>query len=89
MYTNRYLMAVCLIGTLAGCASAPVNVIGGCEIPAQYDVVKTVGPDLPAGTHSKAFAEAATAERGQHKQDVDDFNGFHNYVQTQCQGVKK
>jgi len=71
---------------LSGCATAPVNVIGGCEVPAQYDVTKSVGPDLPAGTKSKAFAEAATGERGQHKQDVDDFNGFRKYVKDSCQG---
>ena len=62
----------------------PVNVIGGCEIPAKYDVTKTVPGDLPAGTKAKAFTEAATAERGQHKIDVDDFNGFHDYVKTKC-----
>ena len=68
---------------LCGCGTTP-NVIGGCEIPQAYDTTKTVGADLPAGTKSKAFAEAATKERGQHKVDVDDYNGFLSYVRTNC-----
>jgi len=70
---------------LCSCAD-PVNVIGGCEVPVHYDVTKAAGPDLPAGTKSKAFAEAATAERGQHKADVDDYNGFVGYVKANCNG---
>lgn len=84
---KRGIAFISLLIALGGCA--PVNVLGGCEIPAQYDVTKKVGPDLPAGTKSKAFAEAATAERGQHKLDVDDFNGFRGYVQANCNRVAK
>lgn len=86
-FSGRWIawIAVFALGILvAGCA--PVNVIGGCEVPSHYDQTKTVGPDLPAGTKSKAFAEAATAERGQHKTDVDDYNGLLGYVKTNCQG---
>jgi hypothetical protein len=80
----RYaIIALALL--LAGCGTAPVvNVVAGCEIPSKYDTVKTTPADLPPGTTSKAFAEAATRERGQHKTDVDDFNGFHDYVKTNC-----
>lgn len=73
--------------SIAGCA--PVNVLGGCEVPAHYDHVKAVPADVPAGTKSKAFAEAATAERGAHKADVDDYNGFLSYVKDNCQGTTK
>ena len=78
--------ATALAILLGGCTTT--NVLGGCEIPAQYDVTKKVGPDLSAGTKSKAFAEAATQERGQHKLDVDDFNGLRGYVQANCQNDK-
>lgn len=73
--------AILLILALAGCANP---VIGSCEVPQQYAQHKTVPGDLPPGTTAKQFAEAATAERGQHKKDVDDFNGFLDYVETRC-----
>ena len=80
---RQAILAVLALTGLCGCQTTP-NVIAGCEIPQAYDTTKSVGADLPAGTKSKAFAEAATKERGQHKVDVDDYNGFLGYVRTNC-----
>lgn len=81
MNIRQALLTVLLMTGVSGCQTA---VIGSCEIPQQYDAKKTVPGDLPPGTTAKGLAEAATAERGQHKLDVDDFNGFHDYVRDNC-----
>jgi hypothetical protein len=71
--------------SLGGCSSMPsINVLGGCEIPQAYDVHKPDPADVPTGTTIKSFVEAATADHAQHKQDVNDFNGLHDYVATNC-----
>lgn len=67
---------------LSGCGTVS-NVIGGCEIPAQYDVVKTGPADLTA-VDPKGHAEQEAAERHGAKQDAEDYNGFHDYVKTNC-----
>lgn len=86
---RQALLTVFAISGIFACsACTDVNVIGGCEVPAHYDVTKTVSADLPAHTTVKQFAAAATAERGQHKIDVDDYNGFLGYVKAKCQGQK-
>jgi hypothetical protein len=59
-------------------------VLGGCEIPTQYDVVKAEPNDVAANATVKEFTLAATKDHAQHKIDVDDFNGFHDYVKANC-----
>lgn len=69
---------------MAGCAGADkVFVNGGCEIPAQYDVVKAGPVDLTR-VDPKGHAEEVALERADHKTDADDFNGFHDYVRDKC-----
>lgn len=70
---------------LSGCDTlkSVTNVIGGCPIPAQYDVHKPDPKDFVAVDPSGHEQEVAD---GRHvsKQDVDDFNGFHDYVAAKC-----
>lgn len=86
LYRKAFLLGVWLMAfaSLAGCSFLPTNVLGGCEIPAQYDVHKPDPKDVPAGSTVKQFVEAAAADHAQHKTDVNDYNGFHDYVATNC-----
>lgn len=67
-----------------GCASQPVNVIGQCPLPAHYDVVKP-GPAPLTAADLKTHLEQEAAERHQHKQDNDDYNGLVSFVKSDCQ----
>lgn len=69
---------------LMGCGSMPsINVLGGCEMPSQYDVIKTGPADLTA-LDLKGHFEQEAQERHEHKVDANDFNGLHDYVRDNC-----
>lgn len=69
---------------LSGCDTIrAANVLGGCPIPAKYDVHKPDPKDFTAVDPQGHASEVADG-RHQAKQDVDDFNGFHDYVATNC-----
>ena len=85
-YATRTALWLFLIGWsigLVGCGTVS-NVINGCELPAQYEVVKNGPADLTA-VDLKGHFEQEAAERHEHKQDADDFNGLHDYVKKNCQ----
>lgn len=71
-------------GSLIGCGVVPTpNILGGCEMPARYDVVKTGPVDLTEAA-LQAHIEQEAAERHAHKTDANDFNGLHDYVRDNC-----
>lgn len=78
------LFAMALGTTLGlGACGTTANIIGGCEIPSQFDVVKP-GPTDLTKVDPKGHAEEEAAERHTHKQTADDYNGFHDYVAKNC-----
>lgn len=84
----RAAAALFMVGAvlgLGGCDTirGVTNVIGGCPIPAQYDVHKPDPKDFVAVDPQGHASEVADG-RHQAKQDVDDFNGFHDYVASKC-----
>lgn len=83
---RAYMLSITLMlafGTF-GCASTPpVNVIGGCPVPAQYDVIKTT--DHLTKVDPKGHAAEEASERHKHHMDDDDYNAFVAYVKENCQ----
>lgn len=71
------------LSLLGGCSTIQ-NVLGTCEIPAEYDYVAPGPVDLPDGISGKAFVKAEADERHAHGQLAKDFNGLHDHVKG-CQ----
>jgi hypothetical protein len=68
-----------------GCADKSVlNVIGGCELPAQYDYVAPGPVDLQKGITAKQHTAAEAAERSAHRTLAKDYNGVVGYVKGKC-----
>lgn len=84
---NKILSALFVLGValgLSGCGTTgPINVLGGCPIPAQYDVHKDGPKDLVV-VDPQGHAQEEATQRHEHKQLADDFNAFHDYVATKC-----
>ncbi len=67
---------------LNGCSTLHgiVNVLGTCEIPAQYDYTAEGPADLMPGISLQALVTAEAGVRHDLKTLADDYNGLHDYV---------
>jgi hypothetical protein len=83
IYRAAALTLAMLMALGLGACGTTANIIGGCEIPSQYDVVKP-GPKDLTKVDPKGHAEEEAAERHEHKVDADDYNAFHDYVAKNC-----
>jgi hypothetical protein len=81
----RVLAFVASFGFLFGCGTS--TVIGGCPIPARYDYTAN-GPKTDMAevdTNPSDFIAQDAKDRHDHAVLAGDYNGFRNYVETQCQ----
>lgn len=71
------------LALLGGCSTIQ-NVLGVCEIPAEYDYVAMGPADLPDGISGKDFIKAEAVVRHDLGALAKDYNGLHDHVKG-CQ----